>query len=259
MRRAGRKTILVAAGVATGAAITAGGIGMCQNIAPEELPTLSAPPRQPDYLATIRAPTPPPESGESAEERNVPVDATDLERFGLWMMANAWLPAVALATEGDDDRLWALLNARDGAQSCEAETITEIEAAAASGHLLTGTREMSLTAAECLENAIANQTDDDPQARASTAERLLWHQTAASNPATATAAALPSPENMAYWRTAWPHQDQCREGIRERALRVSESDTATEATARLQAEFEDIANCMAERTHQITNYEEVNP
>ena len=259
MRRAGRKTILVAAGVATGAAITAGGIGMCQSIAPEELPTLSAPPKQPDYLATIRAPTPPPDSGESVAERNVPVDATDLERFGLWMMANAWLPAVALATEGDDDRLWALLNARDGAKRCEAQTIAEIEAAAASGRLLTSTREMSLAAAECLEATIASQAATDRDDRAATAERLLWHQTAASNPATATAAALPSPENMAYWRTAWPHQDQCREGIRQRAERISESETASEATARLQAEFEQIADCMTDRTHQITNYEEVNP
>lgn len=77
----------------------------------------------------------------------------------------------------------------------------------------------------------------------------------AANPVTAMVARAPSPDNMAAWRTVWPHQEECRARIDALAAATASAEEAAETRERTRKAFDEIERCLnnvAERVLEPT-------
>ena len=218
--------------------------------------TIAAPRPAPDYLATIRAPTPTPEPGSATDmpgERTTWVDDQDVELLTQWMVDSAWVQAVAIASGGDREGLRRALQPGVAAE-CEPGVINSIRQMVATGKMLGSTERIALAAGECIRSAAA-QADGVAGAKIGRGEvaRLLSAHSHGANPATTMTAAQPSPENMAFWRTVWPYQEDCRISATEQSGAIAASKDGKELETRLRAAFERIEACLTEGAEAILN------
>ena len=236
--------MLATAGVATGLAILAAAVGAGQALWPERTEIRPPPARLPDYLATIQAPTPTPGAEGPVQEETVWIDDTDIVRLTDWMIAQAHLSAVALATRADPERVARLLTGSPAITTCRTDTELQTAALASGGGLLGDMTEITRNGANCLNAAL--DSAEQPEQHPSETRALLAMQTHAANQGTHAVASEPSPDNMAYWRTLWGHQDHCRAGLEETASAIDAAADAAEKTARLERAFLQAEECLDE-------------
>lgn len=246
--------MIAAMGAATGMVIIAAGVGTAQQCGGQTVEPVSPPARLPDYRATIQAPTPTRNPEGSGEDRTVWVDDADVERLKEWARDRGWLAAVAAATRGDARRLDRFLKEGDAMGRCHAEADREMDAMAEAGNLLGDTAGLTRRATGCIEKAL-----DRPETRemgAGTKREalgtLLTAHSNAANPATAVTAAEPSPENMAIWRTIWPHQHECRSQIPAFAAAAAKAATPEETEDAVRQGFIEIEECLQRVVIELT-------
>ena len=238
--------MIAMAGAATGIAIVAAAVGASQECGGGPTEPVSPPVRLPDYRATIQAPTPTQDPQLAPGDRTVWVDDTDVDRLKQWMRDRAWLAAVATTTGGDPVRLTRFLEALDGTATCHGAASADIDGMAASGNLLGDTSEVTRRATECLENALSQPESGDKgvETKPAALSALLTAQSSAANPVTAITAAEPSPQNMAAWRTIWPHQEECRARIPALAASAARARSPEETEDAVRQAFIEIEGCL---------------
>ena len=226
-------------------------VGVRAQFTPETDGRTVPPPRAaPDYLATIQAPTPTSEPGgaDGVGERTTWVGDQDIARMTTWMKESTWVQAMAVGSEGNATGLERSL--RQGiAAHCRPRMEQSIEAMVATGRMLSPTESLAIETGQCIQEASGNRRGNDGAETGENEVRtLLIAHSHGSNPATTMTAAQPSPENMAFWRTVWPHQENCRIRATERAQEITASDDAESLEIALRAAFAEIEACLTEAT-----------
>ena len=240
-------------GSATGICLALVAITIVVTAFPQPEPSLPAPQAAPDYLATIRAPkpTPLPDTANAASGITY-VDDTDVTRFTDWMTASAWLEAVAYTTQADDDRLLTLLATPAEANRCYRQLAEGINLMGRNGQLLAPTGTVTEEAARCLETDLnggqraADYLALSPADRTPRLASLLNNRAVAANPYAVTAALEPSPGNVGRLRTAWPHQQPCRDGVAAMAAATALLDGPAAIAASLEQQFRQMDDCLAD-------------
>lgn len=168
------------------------------------------------------------------------------------MHSAAWLPAVSEASGAEPERLLQILANPTVNDSCHGQLGEAIYRMASAGQLLAPTHHQTQQAVDCINRAL----DDNPSAVDDSnpagpeliqpITRLLQHQSIAANPFTEQAAAEPSPQNIGYWRTIWPHQQHCRDAVPRLTTEIADSQSDEAIVASLEKQFTWLAQCLAQ-------------
>ena len=251
IRRPFRCAGLALIGAATGACLALVAIAIAATAFPDTEPSLPPPQAAPDYLATIRAPTPTPLADTTAVGGTTHVDDIDIRRFIDWMTASAWLDAVAYAAQATDERLLALLAIPSDENRCYHQLAESIGLMARNGQLLGPTGAVTEQTVRCLgtdfnvaENA-ANYLALSPADRTPQLASMLTLRAIAANPYTVAAALEPSPRNVGLMRTVWPHQQPCREAITAMAAATALLDDPAAVASSLGQHFGELDDCLS--------------
>ena len=206
-------------------------------------------------MATIQAPTPTPGGPDNVPETTVSIDNAEIERFVQWMISRTWLAAANVTAQADDDRLIRLVSEPDTTEPCRERVVDGVAGMVSAGRMLEDTSPIVTDVAECLQYAL-----ERPPIATSDADHLtqgivaLLHDHAhAANGVTELTARTPSPDNVAFWRTVWPHQNACRSGLDIRAGRVINHENNGDRREALAAEFTEIEQCLDQAARRVAN------
>ena len=242
-------------GILTGAVVATTAIGAAATIFPEREPPLPPPQTAPDYLATIQAPTPTPgpdSETQPAVAATTYVNDDDISRLTQWMHSAAWLPAVSAASGAEPQRLLAVLGNPTVNDSCHGQLGEAIYRMAGAGQLLAPTHLQTQQAVDCINQALEDNPTAADHSNPAGSEliqpitRLLGHQSIAANPFTEQAVTEPSPQNIGYWRTIWPHQQHCRDAVPRLAAEIAANQRAETIVSALEQQFVWLAQCLAQ-------------
>ena len=211
---------------------------------------------KPDYLATIRAPTPKPDPSAETEEHEVPIREQDFEQLTQYMIASAQHDATAMTALNSKSKLMNLIVGNDKTAGCYQSLQKAVVQMATTGRLLQRTDPLSQNTSECLNVAFSSANENNYQEahqneREEKTKAFLQTYVKANNPSIIRAAKEPSPENMMLWRTATLWHTNCIEGIPERAATVAAINDPEQAADKLRENAEEMVECMKQNEMQL--------
>ena len=242
------KLLLLTAGITAGVAVAATALSLPSTLWTSDPEGRTAAPALPDYAATIRAPTPTP-SGQPAPSTDVPLGPDDIAEFTLHTFSRALQEATAIAS-GLDVGTLMLIAAEPPAVAACIESLAET---LATETLLPPTPPHAEETAGCFIEAMSAErgaphphAESDVETRERRATAFLHRYGASADPVTRAAAALPSPANMAVWRSTRAERHRCYDAIQESAGMIARIDDPDLAGETLGAEAQALLQCISE-------------